>query len=714
MDLEALIRVAEALDAGVQRALAPAVKEIQHIQGTLELLYQVALDLDLEIARLIILWTGLEIPPEGKEEQAVPHEREPQPLLPTLQAISPFIPVTISLASLLERESTIREVLTLQKITGAAPLPFIPRPDRGVLPYSEPRFATPLEAPSRLPPVSGLPAAPPQILSASLLLNALYSGFKAGERGEGEAGLAGYPMPERRPVPPIQEVGVLQDRIIQSLPEAVTGLSQDITERVSLHYPDTGKEFPEYGAPPYPPTDLPGVLRMVNSSQRIIREMVNAGEVRPPGPPDHGKMMAPSHQVAGAIALQRQFLRTVTERTMEMPRVFIPEALSPQFPSMVPGHPMEVSPAGPGLQALQRDLLQSSPVAAQIALFHQITSLVHESAGAFQGEARIIPALTPMLPGQERGAEAPIPSPPVSRPAALRPIIEIPHFAPLLRQSVPGATGPGISPPSRGAPSIEPHAWPVPQHPADSGLMHALGGLAASRSMVSGFMDHLSPFIRSDGGAAAAGIPLAVPGAFQAPYEAGAGAGLPAAWPWMDWISPVAVAETVAASFPFGFISRAGGGEAGATFPFGVISPGGGGEAGATFPVPWPMAREILPGLPFERMVSLMPANAGTMKAISSVLEPLALTIPPMGGGGPFIPPSFQAPVAPLGQNISLAFGGASPPPPAKNEISIANTFQIDVSVKGHDTDRELRELGEKIGTILSEELKRYGGTLWR
>ncbi len=78
------------------------------------------------------------------------------------------------------------------------------------------------------------------------------------------------------------------------------------------------------------------------------------------------------------------------------------------------------------------------------------------------------------------------------------------------------------------------------------------------------------------------------------------------------------------------------------------------------------------------------------------------------------MPRGFPVAASPAGLTLGLAVGPPSTPPPARNEISIANTFQIEVSVKGHDSERELRELGEKIGTILSEELKRYGGTLWR
>ncbi|MDD1668219.1 MAG: hypothetical protein LUO97_00315, partial [Methanomicrobiales archaeon] len=534
MDMKALIRVAEALDARVQEALAPAVKEVRHVQDSFGLLYRIALDLDQELARLILLWTGLEIPPEGKRVQAVPPWREQYPAIPAFQAISSLIPVTISLASLMERESTV----------------FLPSPSPGP---------------------------------------------EGGERGE--RGAPGYPVPSLAPVPAILMAAGLQKRVMHALAETAAGLPRDIRERIPLHVPGRGKGLPESPVPPSPPTDLTGIMQMIDGPRRIIEEMVKAGEGRMPGPPGGPETGTPPRQAAGALALGRDLLRDVTV---------------------------------------------VSPIATYIARLGEISHLMQQPAGAFPVEGWAPPPLTRMSPGEgmppgegippgeERWAEAPMPSPPVSRPAALRPIIEIPHLVPPPRQPAPEVTGPATPPPSTGTSSRESPAWAAPQLPAAPGFAHALGGLAASRHLVSGFMDQLAPFIRRSGGVEAGGVPVAVAGAFPAPAGTGAATGLAAAWPWIDWIPPAAVAETLAAGLPFG-----------------VMPSPGGGEAQASILVPWPMAREILPGLPFERVVSLMPAGAGTVKAIASVLEPFLVTIPPAGSGGLPTSTGFPAPIAP-------------------------------------------------------------------
>lgn len=45
------------------------------------------------------------------------------------------------------------------------------------------------------------------------------------------------------------------------------------------------------------------------------------------------------------------------------------------------------------------------------------------------------------------------------------------------------------------------------------------------------------------------------------------------------------------------------------------------------------------------------------------------------------------------------------------NAVNVHNTFNIMVDAKGGRDETELRDLGKKIGLILSEEIKRYGGT---
>lgn len=55
--------------------------------------------------------------------------------------------------------------------------------------------------------------------------------------------------------------------------------------------------------------------------------------------------------------------------------------------------------------------------------------------------------------------------------------------------------------------------------------------------------------------------------------------------------------------------------------------------------------------------------------------------------------------------------GGARVESQRSPGTSFNNTFNITVNMKGREDEAEMRELGKKIGLILTEELKRYGGS---
>lgn len=111
-----------------------------------------------------------------------------------------------------------------------------------------------------------------------------------------------------------------------------------------------------------------------------------------------------------------------------------------------------------------------------------------------------------------------------------------------------------------------------------------------------------------------------------------------------------------------------------------------------------------------------LPMAVTTVNEAFSVLENIhLLTTQPGKAPVTVQPASVPSPIGTLTQNITLAHaGGMAATPSPKNEVTIHNTFNIEVAMRGQGDERELRELGQKIGTILSEELKRYGGSPWR
>lgn len=117
-----------------------------------------------------------------------------------------------------------------------------------------------------------------------------------------------------------------------------------------------------------------------------------------------------------------------------------------------------------------------------------------------------------------------------------------------------------------------------------------------------------------------------------------------------------------------------------------------------------------------ERPQFNLPMAVTTVNEAFSVLENIhLLTTQPGKAPVTVQPASLPSHIGTLTQNITLTHsGGVAATPSPKNEVNLHNTFNIEIAMRGQGDERELRELGQKIGTILSEELKRYGGLTWK
>ncbi len=93
-----------------------------------------------------------------------------------------------------------------------------------------------------------------------------------------------------------------------------------------------------------------------------------------------------------------------------------------------------------------------------------------------------------------------------------------------------------------------------------------------------------------------------------------------------------------------------------------------------------------------------------------SVINDITAAAPPGGAayGGPQAMPRSV-------DNIMQILSGSHREPAStshtgSNAVNVHNTFNIMIDAKGGRDENELRDLGKKIGFILSEEIKRYGG----
>jgi hypothetical protein len=101
---------------------------------------------------------------------------------------------------------------------------------------------------------------------------------------------------------------------------------------------------------------------------------------------------------------------------------------------------------------------------------------------------------------------------------------------------------------------------------------------------------------------------------------------------------------------------------------------------------------------------------AATQKDGHSAVKDLAMTVPSHSGGlyemtvtpAPHVMPSLR-------QDVSLLKDAATQTQIGGNVAHFHNTFNIVVNVKGR-TETEIKDLGKKIGLILSDEMRQYGG----
>lgn len=110
-----------------------------------------------------------------------------------------------------------------------------------------------------------------------------------------------------------------------------------------------------------------------------------------------------------------------------------------------------------------------------------------------------------------------------------------------------------------------------------------------------------------------------------------------------------------------------------------------------------------------DSILSVAPTEA-LERARLSALNNISMTFPQEGDYR--IPsPSMMPPTI---ENILQIMSGSQREPieghTETKSVNIQNTFNIAVNVKNGGNETELRDLGRKIGQVLSDEIRRYGG----
>ncbi|MCD1294325.1 hypothetical protein CUJ83_04845 [Methanocella sp. CWC-04] len=118
-----------------------------------------------------------------------------------------------------------------------------------------------------------------------------------------------------------------------------------------------------------------------------------------------------------------------------------------------------------------------------------------------------------------------------------------------------------------------------------------------------------------------------------------------------------------------------------------------------------------IPGGETANGISLMIAASGALQAAGSPdINSITMMAPYYRSESK----EFSLTTAPRAMDTVLQMiqgtSGLSRPEQAARTSNFYSTFNITVNVKSGNDENELRELGKKIGVILSEELKRYGG----
>ncbi|WP_424358897.1 hypothetical protein [Methanocella sp. MCL-LM] len=138
-----------------------------------------------------------------------------------------------------------------------------------------------------------------------------------------------------------------------------------------------------------------------------------------------------------------------------------------------------------------------------------------------------------------------------------------------------------------------------------------------------------------------------------------------------------------------------------------------------------PAARVAVPGLGLVSGIAAAQAGQRSGAAmirqliqsaphVTGSVAPQAPAVYDPAGGLPWSTPVTPSAASGAENIVNITVpGGATPkiagPGPASKVSNFHNTFNITVNVKSGE-ERELKDLGKKIGQILSEEIKRYGG----
>ena len=119
------------------------------------------------------------------------------------------------------------------------------------------------------------------------------------------------------------------------------------------------------------------------------------------------------------------------------------------------------------------------------------------------------------------------------------------------------------------------------------------------------------------------------------------------------------------------------------------------------------LTREAWPPNPVVNLSVSLAAAQAVQKAGASVITRFATASPGPGAG-------IQMPPRADGNIVNVSVPGATVDRELNGNVSktssFYNTFNISVTVKGGSEDGDLKELGKKIGRILSDEIRRYGG----
>ena len=119
------------------------------------------------------------------------------------------------------------------------------------------------------------------------------------------------------------------------------------------------------------------------------------------------------------------------------------------------------------------------------------------------------------------------------------------------------------------------------------------------------------------------------------------------------------------------------------------------------------IAQAMQPRGPAVTLAVSMAATHAAQRAGASAIKEFVLASPSMAGG-------VQAPVMADRNMVNVTMPSISVDRELSSSVNktsnFHNTFNINITMKSGGEDGDLKELGKKIGRILSDEIKRYGG----